>query len=374
MKEVKTIAIATGGRADWGLLSPLAEELRRRGTEPKILATYAHLFEDMGNTVNEIENDGFSPYRKVPTPKEAPEAVAVTVREFSKIFRELKADYAVILGDRFEMLGVATAALLEKTPIAHIAGGTTSLGAFDESIRHSISKMSTLHFPETKKGKQRLILMGEDPGSITVAGALGVYNSIHTRLMEREELGRSLDLDLTTPYMIGTFHPATLEAASPEGQMETFLEGIRSFMKGNRTMRFILTYPNSDTDPTPLIAAMEALRNEVPERVTIYPSLGRIRYLSAAKHAEAVIGNSSSGIVEIPSLGVPVLDIGDRQKGRERSKAVHHADLSTEKISSALENVLTMESKRNASTAPNPYFREGTPAVIADKLLGEEKK
>lgn len=366
---MKKIAIATGTRADWGLLLPLALELRELGCEPAILVTYAHLFKELGDTVEEIINDGFVPTAEIKARMNSPEAVADTVEGFSKYFKSERPDYVIILGDRFEMLGVATAALLTDIKIAHIAGGTTSLGAYDDAIRHSISKMATLHFPETKRGRDRLILMGEDRESITVAGALGVYNALHTPLMSRRQLSESLEFDLSGDLILGTYHPATISELNPVEQMDIWLEGMERAISNNGNLKFLLTYPNSDTDPHLLVERMERFRHRYPERVFVYPSLGRVRYLSAANEATAVIGNSSSGIVEIPSLGTPVLDIGNRQSGRERSKAVSHCELYPQAIVEGIKRVTTPGFIQLAKETPNPYYKDNTPRLIAEKIL-----
>ena len=370
MKREKKIIIATGTRADWGLLLPLARKLRERGADLTVAATYAHLFPEMGNTLEEIKADGFEPV-EIGARMNSVEAVADTVTGFAELFRNERPDFAVILGDRFEMLGVATAALLTGVKIAHIAGGTVSTGAFDDSIRHSISKMAKLHFPETKKSRNRLLMMGEDPGEIMVAGALGVYNVLNEKLMSREELSQSLNFDLGDKFIVGTYHPATVSSISPAEQMKIWIEAMEETLKRTDDLKYLLTYPNSDTDPTVLISMMEDFRDRHPGRVFIYPSLGRIRYLSAAKAARAVIGNSSSGIVEVPSLGTPVLDIGDRQNGRERSKAVVHAALGKKEIEDGIYRVLTDEIRQKAKTTENPYYRKDTPDLMAERILKE---
>lgn len=370
MRKVKRIAIATGTRADWGLLVPLARELKKRGAELEVVATYAHLFPEMGNTIEEIRADGFEPV-EIPARIKNTEAVADTVTGFAEYFRQINPDYVVILGDRFEMLGVASAALLTGVKIAHIAGGTVSLGAFDDAIRHSISKMATLHFPETKKCRDRLVMMGEDTRGITIAGALGVYNSLNEKLMTPEEVEQSLGFDLGESYVVGTFHPATLSSITPEEQMRIWIEGMEKIMEEKKDLKYLLTYPNSDTDPKILIEQMEAFRERHRERVCIRPSLGRVRYLSASKGAAAVIGNSSSGIVEIPSLGTPVLDIGERQAGRERSKAVVHCKLEADAIAKGIGAMLSKEARERAMTTPNPYYKKDTPGVIAGKIMEE---
>lgn len=367
-KEIR-IAVATGTRADWGLLYPLVCELTERGHRPLIIATYAHLFPEMGDTIQELVADGFAPTMSVPTRRAPHEAVADAVTGFSKALRFLKPDILVILGDRLEMLGVATAALLERVPTAHIAGGTVSRGAFDDSIRNSISQMAHLHFPETEKGRRKLVLMGADPSKVVTAGALGVYNTRHTLEMSLEEIEKFIEFKLGEKYILGTFHPATLSETGPIEQMKIWLDGLRLVLANHPEVKLLLTFPNTDNDATPLLNLIFGFEAENRERVKVMASLGRVRYINAARHAAAVAGNSSSGIVEIPSLGVPVVDVGSRQEGRERSGAIIHSPLEAEAIATALATAMTPETREAAETLPNPYYKEDTPKIIADRLL-----
>lgn len=366
---MKKIAVATSTRADWGLLHPLVSELTERGMKPLIIATYAHLFPEMGDTISELVEDGFPPTMSVPARREPREAIGDEITGFSKAFSFLKPDVVVILGDRMEMLGVAAAALLGRVPIAHIAGGTVSEGAVDDAIRNSISQMATLHFPETEKGRRKLILAGLNPADITTAGALGVYNTSAVAPISKQDLESFLDFKLGDNYILGTFHPATLSDTEPVEQMKIWLEALRTMLEDVEGLKILLTFPNTDSDATPLLSLMYTFRSEYPDRVKIVSSLGRARYINAARHAAVVAGNSSSGIVEIPSLGIPVVDIGIRQQGRQRSRAVIHAPLEKDEIVKSLKYGLSQEARRLAQTAPNPYFKADTPKVIADKLI-----
>ena len=359
----------TSTRADWGLLHPLVKELDARGSRPLIIATYAHLFPEMGDTIQELVEDGFPPVMSVPARREPEEAVADTVTGFSKAFRFLKPDMAVILGDRVEMLGVATAAMLQGLPIAHIAGGTVSEGAFDDSIRNSISQMATLHFPETEKGRRRLVLMGAKPENTVTAGALGVYNTLSVPEVSLDEIERFLDFNLGEEFLLGTYHPATVSGISPVEQMKIWIQGLEKSLETNPGLKLLLTFPNTDTDPTALLSQLFTLEAAHRERVKVVSSLGRVRYINAARHASVVAGNSSSGIVEIPSIAVPVVDVGVRQQGRQRSKAVIHAGLEPDEITKAISLALTPSARLRAEEMPNPYYRPDTPTIIADRLL-----
>lgn len=367
----KKIAVATGSRADWGLLLPLVRELNTRDCELLILATYSHLFKEMGNTIQELVADGFPPKASIPAAMQPPQAVADTVTGFSRAFKFLKPDMVVILGDRFEMLGVATAALLNRIPIAHIAGGTVSEGAFDDSIRNAISQMAELHLPETDRGRRKLIDMGAKAENVVTSGALGVFNALNTSFLTKREIEESINFELGDKFLLGTYHPATLDDLSPAEQMRIWIQALQEVLDKDSDVKLLLTYPNSDTDPGALLLMMYDFESKNPKRVKIVESLGRVRYLSAARIAKVVAGNSSSGIVEVPSLGTHVIDVGNRQKGRERSKDVRHVSLDSKKIASEI--LEAINSPQDKSHASNPYFREDTPSIIADKLLDETK-
>lgn len=366
------ITIATGTRADWGLLRPLAAELRRRGAEIEIAATHAHLIPELGNTVEEIRADGFTPAALIPACGTPAEATAMAVKGFGEYFRTHKPDYLVILGDRFEMLGVATAALLAGVPIAHIAGGTVSEGAFDDKIRNAISQMASLHFPETEECAARLLNMGISASDIHVAGALGLSHldaPAQTPVLPApvEEI---LDFVKGEPTLIMTLHAETCPADdeySLENATRNVLSAVEPFLKD---YRLVITYPNADVDPSPAIAVIRAFAAKYPDSVRQIPSLGHAGYIAAVEASVGVIGNSSSGIVEVPSLGVPTLDIGRRQQGRQHGPSVMHApDYSPTAISQAITRLLSPETAAIAAKKINPYYRPNTPTTIATTLL-----
>lgn len=370
---MKKIAIATSTRADWGLLHPLVKELTDRGAKPIIIATYAHLLPGMGDTIQELVDDGFPPTMSVPARQPLREAVADTVTGFSKALQFLKPDVLVVLGDRAEMLGVATAALLEHVPLAHIAGGTVSEGAVDDAIRNSISQMAAFHFPETEKGRRKLILAGAKPENVVTAGALGVFNTQAVEQVPQKAIEEYLDFELGDRYLLGTFHPATLSPLSPIDQMNRWIGGLQEALDENPDLKMLLTFPNSDSDPTSLISLLYTFQMSNPDRVKVVPSLGRVRYINAARHAVVVAGNSSSGIVELPSVGVPVVDVGIRQQGRQRSKAVIHSELEASAIAKAIAKALTPEALEMARSTVNPYARDNTPSIIASRLLSGDE-
>ena len=362
------IAIATSTRADWGLLTPLIAELKKQEIPYTILASNMHLLPEMGMTVDEIRATGDNPVELSTAGVNVSETLANSARMHGEWFALHKPDAVIILGDRYEMLGVASAATVNCTPIIHIAGGTVSEGAMDNAIRNAISQLASLHLTETEKCAERLERMGIDKGNIVVTGAIGVWNTLNIPLMSREELQESLGRTLPEKFFVGTLHAATLDSVPPEKQMEEFLAGIEGFMEARPGYGAILTYPNNDTDPVPLIALLRDFESKHPESIIVVPSLGMRRYLSAVALSEGVIGNSSSGIVEVASLGVPTLDIGNRQNGRERAVSVIHCDATRGAITMSLSLITTPMIKGIAAKRANPYFHPDTPTVMTDAI------
>lgn len=363
------IAIATGTRADWGLLQPVASSLRNAGVETLVIALHQHLLPEMGNTVEEIINDGFLPVARIPASGSPGRIMTQAAAGITDTLPGINPDALLILGDRCEMLGVASAALLSGVPIIHIAGGTISEGAFDDSVRHAISKMATLHFPETDKSADRLIQMGENPDSVVVAGAIGVQNSLNLPKWSRQQLSDSLGWDPGTDFLVVTLHAATLESYSPLEVQQNMLQALGELPPH---IRLLITYPNSDVEPAPLIADLQKFAESQGDRVKLIPSLGRIRYLSAVALSRGVVGNSSSGLVEVPSLGVPTLDIGIRQQGRECGSTVVHCGTSVSEIAAGLERILSDEMRQSVKQAENPYYQPDTVKIITDRILSTD--
>ncbi|MDE5585768.1 MAG: UDP-N-acetylglucosamine 2-epimerase (hydrolyzing) [Muribaculaceae bacterium] len=362
------IAVATSTRADWGLLTPLISEFKKKDIPYTILASNMHLIPEMGMTVNEIRNEGDAPVELPSAGTSVSETLANSTRIHGEWFAANHPDAVVILGDRYEMLGVASAATINGIPIIHIAGGTVSEGAMDNAIRNAISQLASLHLTETEKCAARLEAMGIDKENIVVTGAIGVWNTLNVPLMRREELQASLGHTLPEKFFVGTLHAATLDSVTPERQMEEFLAGIERFMEVRPGYGAILTYPNNDTDPAPLIALLKDFEARHPDSVIVVPSLGMHRYLSAVALSEGVIGNSSSGIVEVASLGVPTLDIGIRQNGRERAVSVIHCDATRGAITMSLSLITTPMIKGIAAKRTNPYFHPDTPTVMTNAI------
>lgn len=364
------IGIATGTRADWGLLQPLASALRARGAEITVLATHQHLMAAMGHTISEIIADGFTPAECIRAEGSAAEIMAMAAAGFAEALPRHRPDALIILGDRCEMLGVASAALLCGVPVVHIAGGTVSEGAFDDSVRHAITKMAALHFPETEACAERILRMGENPADVVVAGALGVSNTMAVKRLERDALAESLGgWNPGDDFLVVTLHAATLSDGAPLEVQENMLAALAALPE---PMRFLITYPNSDIDPAPLIESLHRFERRMEGRALVVPSLGRVRYLSAVALARGVAGNSSSALVEVPSLGTPALDIGSRQQGREHGPSVIHCSTSLRSIADGLARLLSPQMQQLASRRINPYFRPDTPAVMADRILSTD--
>ncbi len=371
MKRIKRIAVATGTRADWGLLSPIAKELSSRGAEISVIATNMHLLPQFGDTYKEILADGFAIDHRVPTEGTRAEITAQTTTGFAEVFGKERFDAVLILGDRFEMLGAATAALLCGVPIIHIAGGTVSYGALDDSIRHAISKMATLHLTETEKCRRRLLRMGENPDSVVVSGAIGCRNVLETPLMSRGEIEKELDFRLGEECFVATLHPTTLSSIPPLQQMRNFTEAIAEDIE-SRGSRFIITFPNNDVDAAPQLALLRSLAESHRDSVKLVASLGRTRYFSALAHSGGCVGNSSGGLIEAPLIGIPTLNIGNRQDGREAPASVVNCGDSKAEILRGLRRIAAPDAPRPSSPSESPYYRENTLNIMADAIMNFE--
>ena len=366
---MRKICIATGTRADWGLLSGIAKALNARNdVKLQIVATNMHLSERYGFTFREIEHDGLHIDYRVPmpadtdTPHDTVAAMSVCMRGFADAFEALRPDLLLILGDRYEMLAVASAAMIFRIPIAHIAGGTISEGAYDDSIRHSITKMSHLHLTETEECRHRVIQLGEAPERVFNTGAIGIYNILHTHFLSREELETELATPIPEKSLFVTFHPATLDAVPQNEQCANLLAALES----RSDYKVFFSYPNNDTAGRIIIDMIEDYVRQNPERAYVRPSYGQIRYFSLMRFMKAAVGNSSSGIVEVPSLHIPTLNIGIRQNGRRRAASVVDCGVTLDEISRGLHRVLGADMQQLARTVQNPYEQPDTLQRIVD--------
>lgn len=367
---MRKICVVTGSRAEYGILRNLMAAIKADpDLQFQVIATNQHLSKLQGETYKEIERDGFTiDYKVYMADDEAPDnsnstakSISRGVSGFADAFDALHPDLLLILGDRYEMLAVASTALIYKIPIAHLHGGEITEGAFDDAIRHAISKMSHLHFTSTEAYRNRVIQLGEQPERVFNVGALGVENVVKNDFMSKEDIESSLNFKLTDKCFLCTYHPVTLSNMSSEVQVLNLLEALDNY----KDYHIIFTYSNSDTNSQIIINRIQEYVDKNADRCMFIPSLGQRRYFSALKHMTAVLGNSSSGIIEVPSFGIPTLDIGDRQKGRIAADSVIHCGYSVEEIKEGLEKVVNLS---NSSNLSNPYYKEGTCAAILQTI------
>lgn len=356
---MRKICVVTGTRAEYGLLSRIMGMIDDSpNTELQIVATNMHLSPKYGNTYKEIEADGFVINVKVPIIVEGEDNANTTLKSMSKAiagfadaFDALKPDLLLILGDRYEILAAATAALIERIPIAHISGGDVTEGAFDDAIRHSITKMSQLHFPSTDVYRRRIIQLGEQPDRVFNVGSTGVENIKKLPLLSKSEIEAFLDFPLDKKTILVTYHPVTLGVHTAESDIREFISALEECPE----ICIVFTMPNSDTGSSAIVDAINAFVEKNPNRTKAFKSLGVKRYLSVMKEVGAVVGNSSSGIVETPSFGIPTLNIGDRQKGRLQADSIVNCGTDRESIINGLETVLSPEMQMKAKHTVNPY-------------------
>lgn len=366
---MRKICIVTGSRAEWGLLSGLARKIvDDPELELQIVATNMHLSPEFGLTYREIEQQGFRINRKVEmllssdTANATAKSVGLATIGFADAYEELKPDLLLVLGDRYEILAAVTAALFYKIPVAHLHGGEITEGAYDDAIRHAITKMSHLHFTSTEEYRRRVIQLGEQPERVFNVGAIGIDNIRHVKLLDRETLEKQLNFSFGEKSVLVTYHPETLEDMPVEEQCRNLLDALATLEE----MRIIFTLPNSDTGGRIIIEMIDDFVRQHKDRATVYTSLGQLRYLSALQYVTAIAGNSSSGILEVPSFGKPVLNIGNRQKGRIAAASVVHCGTALSEIKEGLEKVFSEDFIRLAKKVSNPYEKAETATGIIE--------
>lgn len=355
---MKKICIVTATRAEYGLLCPL---IRRVWQDPELelllAVTGAHLDSRYGNTKTEIEKDGIPidtciPILEAGDGKEAiSKVIANAVSRFTVYFEERSPDMVVLLGDRYETLGIALAAMVCQIPISHIHGGETTEGAIDEAIRHAITKMSYLHFTACSEYRKRVIQLGENPNRVYNVGALGVENIKTLPLLSREETGKQIGFSLENPYALITFHPVTLENQTQGEQIKELFAALEQFPE----LQLIFTKSNADSGGLEINELIDEYVAQNPKRSIAFFSMGYLRYLSAMKTCSMVIGNSSSGILEAPAMRVPTIDIGDRQKGRLAADSVIHSETDRNSIATAIRKARSPEFHQICETVVNPF-------------------
>lgn len=353
----KKICILTATRAEYGLLKPVILKLLAVSEfEVHVVATGMHLSPEFGLTYKEIENDGIIIDEKIEillsadSPSAISKSMGLAMMGFADYFARLKPDLLLVLGDRYETLAVCCAAMNERIPIAHMYGGETTEGAIDECIRHAITKMSYLHFTSTEEYRLRVIQLGEHPDRVFCVGATGVENALNEKLLSREGLEATIGFSLDKPYAVTTFHPVTLEGEDGISQIEQVLQACQNHQEIN----FIFTMANADAHGRAINNMIKKYVSDHANAVAV-DSLGMVRYLSAIKYCVFVMGNSSSGLLEAPSFGVPTINIGDRQKGRLQAASVINCPPSYLDINKAIKTALSNEFRDTAWHAINPY-------------------
>lgn len=355
---IKKVTVFTGTRAEYGLLYWLLKDIQSdEELSLQLLVSGMHLSPEFGETYRQIEKDGFKIDEKIEILLSSDSSVGTAksmglgVLGFADALSRLSPDVLVILGDRFEALAAAQTAMILRIPVVHLHGGEITEGAYDDAIRHAITKLSYLHATSTEEYRQRVIQLGEAPERVFNVGAIGLDHLNRGTFMSIEELAASLQFPLQKPYLVVTYHPVTLADEEPTTSFNALLEALDQYP----TVQVILTYPNADDGGRKIIPLLEAYAAKQPRRVLAIPSLGQVRYLSAIKHAAAVVGNSSSGIIEVPSLDVPTVNIGMRQKGRLAATSVLHCDATTSSIHAALEVAFSRSYKEADEQVHNPY-------------------
>lgn len=366
----RKICVVTGTRAEFGLLRWLMQEVNESSTlELQVIATGMHLSPEFGLTYREIEEAGFRIDAKVEMLVSADTSTAVTksmglgLIGYADAYDRLSPDIVLLLGDRFEILAAAAAAMVAGIPIAHLHGGETTEGAFDEAIRHSITKMSHLHFVAAEDYRSRVIQLGEHPERVFLVGGLGIDAIKRITLLDRQALEASLDFKFGQKNLLITFHPVTLEGNSSTQQMEELLAALDELTNTN----LIFTLPNADAGGREIGGMIQEFVS-THSNSRVYTSLGQLRYLSCMKYVDGVVGNSSSGLAEAPSMGIGTINIGDRQKGRLSASSVIHCEPNRKSICEALKRLYQPKFQRTLAETINPYGSGGASQKIVEVL------
>lgn len=347
---MRKIALVTSTRAEYGIMSRLIDALSKdKDIQFYLLVTGMHLSEKFGMTKNEITQPIYKEIN-IEIEKSPAYSLALAIVKFTDVLSEINPDLMVLLGDRYEIMGVAQACMLNNIPIAHIYGGDTTEGAIDEAIRHSITKMSHLHFTSCESSKNRVIQLGENPERVFNVGSLAIENIKKISLLSKDELEKSLDFKFNKKNLLVTFHPVTLEGNAKE-QFSEMLSAFEDLTDTN----IIITCPNSDEGSDDIFNLIKIYEKTHPN-IKSYTSLGMKRYLSCMKFVDAVVGNSSSGIYEVPSFKIPTINIGNRQKGRLQSSSIINCKPEKKDILNAINKALTQD----FSQTKNIYEKEGT--------------
>ena len=371
----KKVCVVTGSRADYGLLYRLLVEISKSSSlKLQLVATGMHLSSEFGNTAEEIEQDGFKIDEKVEALLSSDTSIGVckslglTVIGLSEALARLEPAIVILLGDRFEIFAAAAAATVLNLPIAHIHGGERGEGAFDEAFRHSISKMAHMHFVATEEYKKRVIQLGENPEVVLNVGALGVENIATTEFFDKESLERTIGIKLQSLSFLVTWHPVTLEPGRARDDFQELLDALDNV----KDSTLIFTKANADTEGREVNKMIDHFVSKKPDVAVAVKSLGRRRYLSLLRHVSGVIGNSSSGIIEAPSIPTGTINIGQRQRGRVRAPSIIDCESKKDSILEAIEKILSKEFQEQVQRAENPHGSEQVARKIVSAIEAAE--
>ena len=370
---MRKICVITTNRAEYGLLYWLMKGIQ---SDPdfqlQVVVTGAHLSPEFGSTIDRIREEGFKVDRSFDLELfgdkvlDITHSLALALEGFAASFQTLKPDLVVILGDRFEILGAATAALIANIPVAHLHGGELSEGAIDDAIRHAVTKLSHLHFAAAEPYRDRIIQLGEQPDRVFMVGGLGIDNINKVKLLERTELEKAICFKFSKHNLLITYHPETLDPGSAGNQIGELLSALDQLPDTG----LIFTMPNADTGHRIIIQKIQSFVQTRSGRATLIASMGQLNYLSTMKLVDAVVGNSSSGIIEAPSFHIGTINIGKRQDGRIRAESVIDCDTSEKDITKAFAKLFSPEFRAKLQTVENPYGNGGS----ADKIIAVLKK
>ncbi|SFR58047.1 MULTISPECIES: UDP-N-acetylglucosamine 2-epimerase [Maribacter] len=374
---MRNIAVVTGTRAEYGLLKPLLYAIKEtEGFKLQLLVTGMHLMSEFGNTYQQIEKDGFEIDAKVEDGLEGDDALAISsavgraVIGFAEAYNRLEPNLIVVLGDRSEILAAVTAAIIANIPVAHIHGGETTEGAYDEFIRHAITKMSHLHFASCEIYRKRIIQLGENPTTVFNVGAIGIDSIKKLELLSIDEFEKAINYKLNKTNVLITFHPVTLEDDTAEYQFQELIDALDILSE----VTLIFTKPNSDKGGASIVKIIDNYVTRNPNKAISFNSLGQLRYLSALQYVDFVIGNSSSGILEVPIFKKPTINIGDRQKGREMTKSIINCKPNKKDIFQAIQKALNAQFNIEIQNQSNPYGNGTATNQIMDVLVRSHLK
>jgi len=368
---MRKVCVVTGSRAEYGLLRWVMQGIKESSKlKLQVIATGMHLSPEFGLTYRDIEGDGFQIDRRVEmllssdTPVGITKSMGLGLCGFADALAELKPDMLLVLGDRYEIFSAAAAAMIARIPIAHLHGGEATEGLIDESIRHSLTKMSHLHFVAAEEYRQRVIQLGEDPERVFLVGGLGIDSILKLDLLDRSDLETALDFRLGPRNLLVTFHPVTLEKNTAAMQMSELL----SVLENLKDTHVIFTMPNADTEGRIMFRMINEFVSRHPQTAKAFTSLGQRRYFSCVRYVDGVVGNSSSGLAEVPSFRKGTINIGDRQRGRLKAESVIDCEPNRGAILSALDKLFSESFNKTLPKTVNPYGVGGASEAIIKTL------